>query len=342
MTEDRPPRAVPRVQAAPRARRAVLPERWHPADRRPAARDDVPTPHRRRSAADLARDRAAGADRQPLPPRRRARRRRHGQGLPGHRPDPGARGGRQAHQPRFAQRNRVRLALSARGEDRQPADRPAHRRRPRFRPRRRARPLPGDGIPARAVAARAALAPNGPLPLKAGLQLAGQLLLALIHAHSKNVVHRDIKPDNIFLLNQSGVRLHIRVLDFGIARIFPRRRASQRRDDHQAGAVLGTPRYMSPEQLAGQPLDARSDLYKWPRDGDPRNRCTGQLPYVSGQTFCGLCPDATPAFQDLLDRCLRPNPNERPIGKRPGGLPAAAGTRESQRRRAVAAGRARS
>ncbi len=59
---------------------------------------------------------------------------------------------------------------------------------------------------------------KGPLPYKAGLQLGAQLLLALIHAHDKNIVHRDVKPDNIFLLNQSGVRLHLRVLDFGIAR----------------------------------------------------------------------------------------------------------------------------
>src|SRR5213075_1973302 len=108
---------------------------------------------------------------------------------------------------------------------------------------------------------RERLGASGPLPLKAGLQLAGQLILALIHAHSKNIVHRDIKPDNIFLLNQSGVRLHTRVLDFGIARIYRRDEPAHAETLTRPGAVLGTPRYMSPEQLAGEKVDARSDLY---------------------------------------------------------------------------------
>src|SRR5262245_13687153 len=88
---------------------------------------------------------------------------------------------------------------------------------------------------------RERLATGGPLPLKAGLQLAGQLVLALIHAHGKGIVHRDIKPDNIFLLNQSGVRLHVRVLDFGIARIYRGDDAQKAETITHAGAVLGTP-----------------------------------------------------------------------------------------------------
>lgn len=151
---------------------------------------------------------------------------------------------------------------------------------------------------------------DGVLPLKAGLQLSAQLLLALIHAHEKGIVHRDIKPDNIFLLNQSGVRLHVRVLDFGIARIYRRDEPSHAETLTSPGAVLGTPRYMSPEQLAGQPVDARSDLYSAALV--IHEALTGQLPYVSGKRLCELCPEAMPALQDLLDRCLRPNPNERP------------------------------
>jgi serine/threonine protein kinase len=157
---------------------------------------------------------------------------------------------------------------------------------------------------------RERIAATGILPLKAGLQLAGQLLLALIHAHGKGIVHRDIKPDNIFLLNQSGVRLHTRVLDFGIARIYKRDDASQSPTITHAGAVMGTPRYMSPEQLAGEPVDHRTDLYSAALV--IHEALTGQLPYIQGKKLCELCPDATPALQDLIDQCLKPNPAERP------------------------------
>ncbi|HVS36354.1 MAG TPA: protein kinase, partial [Gemmataceae bacterium] len=153
---------------------------------------------------------------------------------------------------------------------------------------------------------------KGPLPYKAGLQLGAQLLLALIHAHDKNIVHRDIKPDNIFLLNQSGVRLHLRVLDFGIARIFRRDDPGRGETLTSPGAVLGTPRYMSPEQLAGQPVDGRTDLYS--AAVVIHEAITGQLPYISGKKLCELCPEATREMQELLDQCLKPNPAERPEG----------------------------
>jgi serine/threonine protein kinase len=157
---------------------------------------------------------------------------------------------------------------------------------------------------------RERLVREGPLPLKAGLQLSAQLMLALIHAHDKGIVHRDIKPDNVFLLNVSGVRLHVRVLDFGIARIYRGDAAGQAEPLTHAGAVLGTPRYMSPEQLAGQAVDARSDIYSAALV--IHEAVTGQLPYVSGKNLCELCPEATAALQALLDHCLKQNPAERP------------------------------
>lgn len=159
---------------------------------------------------------------------------------------------------------------------------------------------------------RERLASGGPLPLKAGLQLCAQLLLALIHAHNKNIVHRDIKPDNVFILNISGVRLHVRVLDFGIARIL---RGDEGKETENPpltlpGAVLGTPRYMAPEQLAGQPADARSDIYSAAMV--IHEALTGKLPFVTGKSIKELCPDATDDLCDLIHQCLKPNPNERP------------------------------
>ncbi len=157
---------------------------------------------------------------------------------------------------------------------------------------------------------RERLQSEGPLPFRASMQLCAQLFLALIHAHGKGIVHRDIKPDNIFLLNQSGVRLHVRVLDFGIARIFRRGEPDQLQTLTSPGEVLGTPRYMSPEQLAGQPVDLRSDLYSAAQV--IHEALTGELAYVGGKQLCELCPDAPLVLQDLLDQCLRPNPAERP------------------------------
>jgi serine/threonine-protein kinase len=159
---------------------------------------------------------------------------------------------------------------------------------------------------------RERLQAEGPLPVRAGIQLSAQLLLALIHAHNKNIVHRDIKPDNVFFLNQSGVRLHVRVLDFGIARILRREEHVPDQPLTQPGAVMGTPRYMSPEQLAGQPVDARSDLYSAAMV--IHEALTGKLPHVTGKSFAELCPDAPPGLCDMLAQCLKPNPNERPAG----------------------------
>lgn len=87
-------------------------------------------------------------------------------------------------------------------------------------------------------------------PLSEIVRLMGELLNALGHAHSHGIVHRDVKPANIFLL-QSG---QAKVGDFGIARI-------ESSNLTQAGSVLGTPAYMSPEQFMGQRVDGRSDLF---------------------------------------------------------------------------------
>jgi len=157
---------------------------------------------------------------------------------------------------------------------------------------------------------RERLAAQGPLPLKAVLQIANGLLLALIHAHGRGIIHRDIKPDNIFLLHISGVKLHVRVLDFGIARIYRGEEESEMITLTSAGSVLGTPRYMSPEQLAGRTVDARSDLYSAALV--LHEALTGELPLGGRKRLCEVVPEASEALQELLEQCLQPNPDDRP------------------------------
>ena len=92
------------------------------------------------------------------------------------------------------------------------------------------------------------------------LRVASQTLKALMEAHDKGIVHRDIKPGNLFLCNFAGEPDFVKVLDFGIASAS----ASEPTDKGaltQEGTTLGTPAYMSPEQALALPLDGRADVY---------------------------------------------------------------------------------
>jgi serine/threonine-protein kinase len=104
---------------------------------------------------------------------------------------------------------------------------------------------------------------RGRIPPKDAVKIAQQTLRSLSEAHEKGVVHRDLKPDNIFLHRvptPHGLEETVKVLDFGIAKIL---QTDLKVDslETQAGTVFGTPRYMSPEQAQSKPLDGRSDLY---------------------------------------------------------------------------------
>ena len=102
------------------------------------------------------------------------------------------------------------------------------------------------------------LAKSGKASIETVLAIGGQLASALSYAHLSGVVHRDIKPSNI-MLGRDG--RSIKILDFGIARVADAAGADESSLRTQIGQVLGTPRYMSPEQALGQELDGRSDLF---------------------------------------------------------------------------------
>lgn len=98
---------------------------------------------------------------------------------------------------------------------------------------------------------------RGALPLQEALGILREVLQALSEAHARGIVHRDLKPANVFMTKVHGGQVFAKVMDFGIAGI----EADSKTKLTLAGAVLGTPTYMSPEQAQGNSVDARSDLY---------------------------------------------------------------------------------
>src|SRR5690606_16179272 len=88
-----------------------------------------------------------------------------------------------------------------------------------------------------------------------------QVCGALQEAHDMGIVHRDMKPENIFLCRQGDVSDYPKVLDFGLAKVTEQQMRPGSIQLTQEGMVFGTPEFMSPEQAQGQTLDARSDIY---------------------------------------------------------------------------------
>ena len=87
-----------------------------------------------------------------------------------------------------------------------------------------------------------------------------QIVSSLIDAHAQGLVHRDLKPGNVMLLTRSGDPLFVKVLDFGLVKL-ANGTDEQKKKLTQSGILMGSPRYMAPEQVRGTDVDSRTDIY---------------------------------------------------------------------------------
>ena len=158
---------------------------------------------------------------------------------------------------------------------------------------------------------------RGALPLGVILTIGRQLCRALEVAHAVGVVHRDIKPPNLVLDAQG----FLKVMDFGIARLVE---ARQPRDQlTAAGSIIGTPEYMAPEQLMGEPVDGRADLYA---AGTVLFECATGKRVFNATSFGSILlkqvqetppdprtmvPGLPPAFAELILKALAKKPADR-------------------------------
>jgi serine/threonine protein kinase len=169
-----------------------------------------------------------------------------------------------------------------------------------------------DGSPLGQVIAQRGRLPTGTLA-----RLIIEVLSALGGAHEKGVIHRDIKPDNLFVTLQGRAK----ILDFGIAKLAAEDRHGN--DPTRAGSLLGTPHYMSPEQAQSLPVDPRADLYAIGvilYEG-----ATGRKPFTGTSVYEILrghielppipprhvLPDLAPAFEHVILRALTKDPAHR-------------------------------
>ncbi len=102
---------------------------------------------------------------------------------------------------------------------------------------------------------------QGSIPVDTALKIAIDILKALSAAHREHVIHRDLKPENIMLCEVHGAPDTVKVLDFGIATFAPSSPDAANARVTASGILVGTPSYVSPEQVGGEELDHRSDLY---------------------------------------------------------------------------------
>jgi eukaryotic-like serine/threonine-protein kinase len=175
-------------------------------------------------------------------------------------------------------------------------------------------------------------APQGRLSPAEALDVAAQIAAALATAHEAGIAHRDIKPENV-MMRRDGI---VKVLDFGLAKLTEVRqgdRETGRQGDDplvslspslsSIGAVMGTPRYMSPEQARGESVDARTDIFSLgvmlyemvagrpPFAGAAPNETIAAILRDSPPPLAECAPDAPPEMERILTRALRKNREER-------------------------------
>jgi len=161
----------------------------------------------------------------------------------------------------------------------------------------------------------------GPMPVAPGIAVLRQVCAGLHHAHELQIVHRDLKPENIMLVTDEPAGDRAVVMDFGLAK---ERRADPAIAKLTAtGIILGTPEFMSPEQIRGKQLDARSDIYalgivafemftgKLPFHG--RNAQEMMIARLRGRPLKlrQLRPDLPDGLERTLGRALESNPEAR-------------------------------
>jgi serine/threonine protein kinase/tetratricopeptide (TPR) repeat protein len=158
---------------------------------------------------------------------------------------------------------------------------------------------------------------RGPLPARQVVALGLQLGRGLAAAHSVRIVHRDIKPENLFLTQDDTLK----ILDFGLAKLRPDTPLGSNETTlaaSQSMGVSGTPAYMAPEQLRGEPLDGRADLfalgavlYELLTASSPFRRQTAVATLAAILHEPAPPLDAPPALERLIRRCLEKEPGER-------------------------------
>jgi serine/threonine protein kinase/dienelactone hydrolase len=164
---------------------------------------------------------------------------------------------------------------------------------------------------------RGRIASAGALAPSEALRLLRDVVDALAHAHRHGVVHRDIKPDNVMIVDR-----HALVLDFGVAKAMSD--ATEHHGLTSIGVSLGTPAYMAPEQAAADPaIDHRADIYSVgilayemltgapPFSGTPQAILAAQISTMP-EPLRERCPDLSPAVAQIVERCLEKDPSRRP------------------------------